>query len=180
MTAWAGSKLSLHSLADEAERVLKASPTIAAIAKTIDLGSELTILGRGFAYPNAKEAALKIQETCKINVQGMSTADYLHGPISSLNADSQVIVLAPMHMPQNSVNEAIDRVRAITKKIYWIGSGAESQSHEYIVPGALCDDEITSSIVDSMALQLFAMHLAVSNGFNPDAPTGLSKVTLTI
>lgn len=180
VASWAGKDPLAQSLFTEAQRVLKASPEIAQIAKSIDLGSELTILGRGFAYPNAKEAALKIQETCKINVQGMSTADYLHGPISSLNSDSQVIVLAPMHMPQNSVNEAIDRVRAITKKIYWIGSGAESLAHEYVVPGALCDDEIRSSIVDSMALQLFAMHLAVSNGFNPDAPTGLSKVTLTI
>jgi glucosamine 6-phosphate synthetase-like amidotransferase/phosphosugar isomerase protein len=39
------------------------------------------ILARGFAYPNAREAALKIQETYKVSVQGLSSANYLHAPI---------------------------------------------------------------------------------------------------
>ena len=41
-------------------------------------------------------------------------------------------------------------------------------------------NEIESVIADSIVLQQFAMLLAIKNGLNPDAPTGLLKVTQTI
>ena len=178
--AWAGKEVKSDKLVEEAEKVISERSTIAKVAESIDLKRELVILGRGFAYPNAKEAALKIQETCKVNVPGMSTADYLHGPISALNADSQVIVLAPCCMPGNSVSEAVTKIRTITKNIYWIGSGGDVKEGEKLLGGSCCSDEITSSIVDSMILQELALRLSVAQGFNPDAPEGLSKVTLTI
>ena len=178
--AWVGKEVETDKLVSEAERVIAERSKIADVAELIDLKKELVILGRGFAYPNAKEAALKIQETCKVNVPGMSTADYLHGPISALNADSQVIVFAPCCMPGNSVSEAVEKIRTITKNIYWIGNAAEVKNGEKKIGGSCCSNEITSSIVDSIILQELALRLSVRNGLNPDAPEGLSKVTLTI
>lgn len=178
--SWAGKEAKLAQLSEAGASILQGSQAIAEIASTINLGHDLVILGRGFAYPNAKEAALKIQETCKVNVVGMSTADYLHGPISALRPDTQVIIFAPAHMPQNSVTEAVERIRKITPNIYWIGQGAQPAGEEIVIGGASGSDEITASIADSMILQLLAMHMAVHNGFDPDAPQGLSKVTLTI
>ena len=40
-------------------------------------------------------------------------------------------------------------------------------------------DEIISTIIDAVVLQRFAHEFAVASGFDPDAPKGLSKVTLT-
>lgn len=177
---WAGKKPEVEKLVAEAEYVLNARGEIAKMAESIDLGRQLVVLGRGFAYPNAKEAALKIQETCKINVHGMSTADYQHGPISALDADSQVILMAPCCMPKNSISEAVEKIRKITKHIYWIGNGAEVAPGEIKFGGASCHDEITSSIVDAIILQELSRNLSVANGFNPDSPAGLSKVTMTI
>ena len=110
----------------------------------------------------------------------MSTADYQHGPISALNENSQVILLAPCCMPSTSISDAVEKIRKITKKIYWIGSGAEIATGETSLGGSCCADEITSSIVDAVLLQELALHLSVANGFNPDAPEGLSKVTMTV
>ncbi len=177
---WAGKKPEVEKLVAEAESILKMRSEIAKKAESIDLSRRLVVLGRGFAYPNAKEAALKIQETCKINVHGMSTADYQHGPISALDADSQVILLAPCCMPSNSISEAVEKIRKITKHIYWIGNGSEVAAGEVKLGGSSCQDEITSSIVDAIILQELSRNLSVANGFNPDAPMGLSKVTMTI
>jgi fructoselysine-6-P-deglycase FrlB-like protein len=80
-------------------------------------------------------------------------------------------------MPENSISEAVAKIEKITEHIYWIGRSAKS-GHQF--GGSCCSDEITSSIVDSMILQEMALHLSVNNGFNPDAPEGLSKVTMTI
>ena len=177
---WAEKSIDVTQIVSEAKRVLSERIQIAELAISIDLKRQLVVLGRGFAYPNAKEAALKIQETCKINVHGMSTADYQHGPISALDADSQVILMAPCCMPKNSISEAVEKIRKITKHIYWIGNGSEVADGEIKLGGSSCSDEITSSIVDAIILQELSRNLSVANGFNPDAPAGLSKVTLTI
>jgi glucosamine--fructose-6-phosphate aminotransferase (isomerizing) len=177
---WAGKSAQIQKLVSEAREVISNRGEIAKVAQSIDLSHQLVVLGRGFAYPNAKEAALKIQETCKVNVHGMSTADYQHGPISALDENSQVILIAPCCMPRNSMGEAVEKIRLITKKIYWIGKGADNAEGEFNLGGTCCEDEITSSIVDAMILQELALNLSVTKGLNPDAPAGLSKVTMTI
>jgi glucosamine--fructose-6-phosphate aminotransferase (isomerizing) len=177
---WAGKSAQIQKLVSEAREVISNRGEIAKVAQSIDLSHQLVVLGRGFAYPNAKEAALKIQETCKVNVHGMSTADYQHGPISALDENSQVILIAPCCMPPNSMGEAVEKIRLITKKIYWIGKGADYAEGEFNLGGTCCEDEITSSIVDAMILQELALNLSVTKGLNPDAPAGLSKVTMTI
>ena len=53
------------------------------------------IVSRGFMYPVALEAALKMQETCYVRMKGYSAADFMHGPIAQTDADTSVIVLAP-------------------------------------------------------------------------------------
>jgi glucosamine--fructose-6-phosphate aminotransferase (isomerizing) len=178
--AWSGKKAFTQKLVSEAREVFSNRSEITKVAQSIDLSHQLVVLGRGFAYPNAKEAALKIQETCKVNVHGMSTADYQHGPISALDENSQVILIAPCCMPSNSMGEAVEKIRKITKKIYWIGRGADVAEGEFNLGGSCCEDEITSSIVDAMILQELALNLSVIRGLNPDAPAGLSKVTMTI
>lgn len=177
---WAGKEAKVAEIVEEAKAVLANRNEVAKKAESIDLGRQLVVLGRGFAYPNAKEAALKIQETCKINVHGMSTADYLHGPISALDSDSQVVLMAPCCLPKNSISEAVEKIRKITKNIFWIGNGSEIAPGEVKLGGSSCSDEITSSIVDAIILQELSLNLSVSIGLNPDAPVGLSKVTLTL
>ena len=141
--------------------------------------SSVLILARGFAYPNAREAALKIQETCKVSVQGLSTADYLHGPISALTPQTQVFILAPAHLPLNSISEATTRIRAITGRIFWVGNGGSPEAGDIVIAGSDCRDEMESTIVDAISLQRFSLEFAKKSGFDPDAPVGLSKVTLT-
>lgn len=177
---WADQEAAVEKIVAEANAVLENRKKISDVSKNFDLRHQLVVLGRGFAYPNAKEAALKIQETCKVNVHGMSTADYLHGPISALDSNSQVIFMAPCCMPANSISEAVEKIRKITNKIFWIGNAANLAPGEKSLGGSCCSDEITSSIVDAIILQELSLNLSVSVGLNPDSPIGLSKVTMTI
>ena len=145
------------------------------------LANEIVILGRGFSYPNAREAALKIQETCKVSVQGLSAADYLHGPISALTSKTQVCLMTPAHNPSQAMQAAVDRVREAGAKIFWFGSGGAPESDEIVVGDSSIQttDEILASIADAALLQRFALELCVKNGLDPDKPEGLTKVTLT-
>jgi fructoselysine-6-P-deglycase FrlB-like protein len=53
------------------------------------------------------------------------------------------------------------------------------EGDDIVLAGSNCDDEIASTIVDAIVLQRFALEFAVASGYDPDAPVGLSKVTLT-
>ena len=57
--------------------------------------SNLIITGRGFGYPTAREAALKLMETCYLPTLAFSAADLRHGPFALLARDVPVLVLAP-------------------------------------------------------------------------------------
>jgi len=179
VASWTGKNVNGEQLISEATRIAGTADLVAKAVATASREKEVVILGRGFAYPNAREAALKIQETCKISVQGLSTADYLHGPISALTPDTQVFIVAPSHMPASSITEATTKIRKTSSRIFWIGNGGTPQGDDIVLAGSNCDDEITSTLVDAMVLQRFALEFAVASGYDPDAPEGLSKVTLT-
>jgi glucosamine--fructose-6-phosphate aminotransferase (isomerizing) len=179
VASWTEKKVNGEQLISEATRIAATADLVAKAVATASRDKEVVILGRGFAYPNAREAALKIQETCKISVQGLSTADYLHGPISALTPDTQVFIVAPSHMPASSITEATTKIRKTSSRIFWIGNGGTPQGDDIVLAGSNCDDEITSTLVDAMVLQRFALEFAVASGYDPDAPEGLSKVTLT-
>lgn len=179
VASWTGKQVNAIQIIKETARIAATSDLVSQAVINTDRNHEIVILGRGFAYPNAREAALKIQEASKVSVQGLSTADYLHGPISALTADTQVFIVAPKHMPAESILEAVTKIRAISHRIFWIGNGGTPSGDDIVLAGSNCDDEITSTLVDAMVLQRFALEFAIASGFDPDAPEGLSKVTLT-
>ena len=179
VATWTNKTVNASQIISEATRIAETANLVSGAVREVTREKELVILGRGFAYPNAREAALKIQETCKISVQGLSTADYLHGPISALTPETQVFIVAPAHMPASSITEATQKIRMTSSRIFWIGNGGTPEGDDIVLAGSNCDDEITSTLVDAMVLQRFALEFSVASGYDPDAPVGLSKVTLT-
>jgi glucosamine--fructose-6-phosphate aminotransferase (isomerizing) len=163
-------------LANEAQRIISGRIEK---ATSLHLATDIVVLGRGYSLANALELSLKIKETSLVNVPANSTAEYLHGPIAALKESSSVIFLAPSGQDYSVIEPTVERVRAITKNIYWIGSSAYCAEGETYLGGSSIDHESYSCLLDSAVLQLLANQLAVAKGLNPDAPKGLNKVTLT-
>jgi glucosamine--fructose-6-phosphate aminotransferase (isomerizing) len=167
-------------LAEEAQRVIEDSDIRIQKATALHHSDDIVVLGRGYSLANALELSLKIKETSLINVPANSTAEYLHGPIAALKESSSVIFLAPSGQDYSVIEPTVERVRAITKNIYWIGSSQFCADGETFLGGSSIADESYSCIIDSTVLQLLANQLAIAKGLNPDAPKGLNKVTLTL
>lgn len=180
VAAWSGESIDFDAIIYQAKKALQQSAHIKSIAEKFDYSQGVTTMGRGYAYANAHETALKIQETVKIPVASFSSADYLHGPISSLHNESRVIFLAPVGIAQSAMSSTVQRIRDITNHIYWIGSGFSRRDSEVYLGGADQLSEMDAVIVDSILLQLLALYLAIASGKNPDAPIGLAKVTKTV
>lgn len=179
VASWSGELFNCDGVIAQARCVLAQSNQIKAIAENFTYDQGVTTMGRGFAYANAHEAALKIQETLKIPVASFSSADYLHGPISSLHSQSRLILFAPSSMAHSAMAATVLRIREITSHIFWIGTGFTLASDEILIGGSVGLPETDAVITDSIILQLFALFLSISAGKNPDAPIGLAKVTKT-
>ena len=178
---WMGNKREVRShLVDSSKKCLSNISDLDSFANSLDARREIVVIGRGYAYANAKELALKIQETSYIPVQGLSSADYQHGPIATLNKNSQVIVLSPSGMPREALEDSIARIRKSQPEIIWIGSNQLATKDERVILGASLESEEESTIIDAAVIQYLTLSFAVKNGFNPDSPAGLSKVTQTL
>jgi glucosamine--fructose-6-phosphate aminotransferase (isomerizing) len=170
----------LTQVAEEAARVIKDSDLRIQKASALHHADDIVVLGRGYSLANALELSLKIKETSLINVPANSTAEYLHGPIAALKESSSVVFLAPSGQDYSVIAPSVDRVRAVTKNIFWIGSSQFCADGETYLGGSSIENESYSCIIDSTVLQLLANQLAIAKGLNPDAPKGLNKVTLTL
>jgi glucosamine--fructose-6-phosphate aminotransferase (isomerizing) len=88
-----------QSIIDEPKKLVSLNTSMKHAVDLCQRSQQILILGRGFSYPNAREMALKIQETSKMSVQGLSIADYMHGPISGLTNKTQVFICVIHGMP---------------------------------------------------------------------------------
>src|SRR5205085_5889677 len=52
------------------------------------------VVGRGLAYANAYELALKLMETCYVVAERFSSADFLHGPLAMVERHFPVVIFA--------------------------------------------------------------------------------------
>ena len=179
--SWIGNMSAGRShLVDSSRECIANLGEVDSFANSLDAKREIVVIGRGYAYANAKELALKIQETSYIPVQGMSSADYQHGPIATLNSDSQVIVLSPSGMPKQALEDSMVRIRQSEPEIIWLGSNELALNKERVIKGSNQAKEEESTIIDAALIQYLTLGFAVKNGFNPDSPAGLSKVTKTL
>ena len=177
---WIGKKTMSEKVLSEINNLVTRREAAKNFASSLEIDRPIAVLGRGFSYPNAKEFALKVQETCLVPVQGMSTSDYLHGPIAALYPETQVIFMAPTSQPAHSFGDAINRVRGSASKIFWVGKPEQILAGETSIHGSTIGDEVLENICDAVVFQLITLELARNNGLNPDNPRGLSKVTKTL
>ncbi len=138
------------------------------------------VVGRGLAYANAYELALKLMETCYVVAERFSSADLLHGPLAMVERHFPVILFAPPGAMLAGVKSLIERLNELHADTLAITSdldAASSCTRSIIMPREI--DEFLAPIPYIVPGQLFAAMLAEAKGLDPDAPRSLSKVTRT-
>ncbi len=138
------------------------------------------VIGRGFNYATAFEVALKIKELTRVVTESYSSADFLHGPISVLEAGFPLIVVAPSGQTLSDLTTfAIEAKRRGAELIVISDDDAVLQLAQLPMALPRGIPEWLSPLMAVLPGQLFAMHLAAAKGLNVDAPVGLKKVTET-
>jgi glucosamine--fructose-6-phosphate aminotransferase (isomerizing) len=158
---------------DAAARTLEHAAVAHAAAERFRAAERLVTTARGFSYPTAREAALKLMETSYLAAQAFSGADLLHGPLAMLGPDVPVIAMTTPGRGAKAMAPVLDRLAAAQVEVLRVGPPDGLPVASDGVPESLLP------ILEILPLQQLAWRLALDRGGDPDRPRGLSKVTET-
>ena len=170
----------LTGLPDAVDEAIELEPEVGRIAGERASMRACVVLGRGFEYATAREWALKVKELAHVVADPYSAADFQHGPLALLEPGFPVLAVAPSGKAQAGMVELLRRLRSEFEiDLVVLSDRAEALEG---ADGVRLPDGVADwlmPIVSIVPCQLFAYHLAVARGFNPDAPRHIAKVTLT-
>jgi glucosamine--fructose-6-phosphate aminotransferase (isomerizing) len=138
------------------------------------------VLGRGYSYPSAREWALKLQELALVAAMAYSAADFEHGPLALAEPGLPVLAVATGGTELDAQIDLLTRLNEDHGARLLVISDA---------PAALEIDEglamptgvppWLAPIVEIVPAQLYAYHLTVARGLDPEHPRTIRKVTET-
>ena len=156
------------------EAVLDDPQPVADAAEALVDAAQMIVVARGYLYAAALEIALKIKETCSLQVDGYSAADLRHGPIAAVTRGFPVIAVCTSGPALADVASLVEELRARQASVHVIGNGEQA---DVGLPSGL--PEPLAPILAVVRGQQLAYELALRLGYDPDSPAGLTKVTRT-
>jgi glucosamine--fructose-6-phosphate aminotransferase (isomerizing) len=173
----ADERAALEKLPQLAEDVLTDTGA-AELARHYRFASRMVTTGRGYAYPTARETALKLMETSYLPALAFSGADLLHGPLAMTDPDVPVLAVVGSGPGGKAMTDVVNRLGERRADVVTIGSAdVPGAAGRLAVPSV---DERYAPLLDILPLQKLALALALARGEDPDAPRGLNKVTTTL
>jgi glucosamine--fructose-6-phosphate aminotransferase (isomerizing) len=168
---------SLRELPDQIRRLIEKSDGIAALARKYSRFSNFMYVGRGINYPIAREGALKLKEISYLHAEGTSGGELKHGPIALLDEQFPVVAIctdsATAEKMVSNVHEMAVRDAPILALVTEGDTSLDEITADRIeIPVA---DEAISAVLNTVALQLFAYHVARELGRDVDQPRNLAK-----
>lgn len=144
---------------------------------------DLLIIGRGYGFPVALEAALKCKETAALHAEAFSGAEVQHGPLALVHQRFPVLLFC-----QNDATFSGNV--ALVEKLHHLGSrillalpqnlqSTQLNALATILPLPASVHGLMDPLVAIQAFYLMVAELAIQRGYNPDQPANLQKVTRT-
>lgn len=168
----------IRSIPQVVGEVLGDDQRIRRIARSLRKATNMLYLGRGVAYPLAKEGALKLKEVTYIHSEAYPAGELKHGPIALVNEDLPVVVIAPRDALFEKTLSNLREVASRGGKVILISDakGVE-EAGDFIVSAIEMPDvdPVILPFIYSIPLQLLAYYVALARGTDVDQPRNLAK-----
>ena len=160
---------------------------IAELAPALQGSRAFLYLGRGAHYAIAREGALKLKESAYMQAEGYPAGELKHGPNALVSADAPLVVIATSDpsdpdamLRYQKVVQLMKDMRAQGATILAIATEGDKEAaalanHCIEVPRT---EDLLSTILEVVPLQLFAYQMAIQNGIDVDKPRNLVKAVL--
>ena len=143
----------------------------------------LLILGRGYGFPIALEAALKCKETAALHAEAFSTAEVQHGPLALVQHRFPILIFCQddptfatnMFLAHKLRDLGSEILSALPQNLH----DAEFDKIATILPLPASAHGLLDPVIAIQAFYPMVAELAQLRGYNPDQPANLQKVTRT-
>ena len=167
----------LRSLPRAVQAVLNASAEIAELAEKYGKARDMFYIGRHVNYPVAMEGALKLKEISYIHAEAYAAGELKHGPLALLTADTPVLAVVVKDHTYEKMRSNIGEVSARDAPVIAIGTEGDREIRKFVddvieVPAL---SPVFNPVPVTVALQLFAYHVARHRGCPIDKPRNLAK-----
>ncbi len=170
----------LRRLPDLLHATLEQSAGVTGRAERYRYMQQCVVVGRGYNYATAYELALKLKELTYVMAIAYSSADFRHGPIATVEQGLPVMLIMPRGAVFDDMQALAHELRQRGAELLVVSDVEDALSLAttgFPLPGPI--PEWLSPIPAILPGQLFALHLALAKGLDPDVPRGLQKVTRT-
>jgi len=147
-----------------------------ALAGTISL----VTIGRGPTLAIAREASLKLKETCHLHAEAFSGAEFLHGPVALVSSRYPVLMFMPTDQAADGMARLAAELRQKGTALFTAEAGAGSRAGGSGRLAALAPDHPETDAV-CLIQSFYAMLIGLAErlGADVDRPRHLQKVTRT-
>ncbi|HET9681383.1 MAG TPA: SIS domain-containing protein [Candidatus Limnocylindrales bacterium] len=171
----------LAAIPDAIAAALGAEDAAAAAARELAEMDRCVVLGRGFEYATAREWALKLKELAQVLADPYSSADFLHGPIALASSAVAALAVVPDGPAASGIAHVLDEVREAGSPTLVLSEREDHRTAASIaIPLPPDVPEWLRPMTSIVPAQLFAYHLTLAKGLDPERPRNLSKVTRTV
>jgi glutamine---fructose-6-phosphate transaminase (isomerizing) len=138
--------------------------------------ASLVTIGRGPTLAIAREAALKLKETCNLHAEAFSSAEFQHGPMALVSQHYPLLLFMPTDAAAAGLSEFAADLRRKGAQVFAAEHGHPAAGRLPVLPPDHPDVDAVCLIQTFYAL---AVRIAVRRGTNADQPRHLQKVTRT-
>jgi len=168
----------LTAVPSRAVDVLKHDGPLQELAQEVAQARDVLYLGRGTGFPIALEGALKLKEISYLHAEGYAAGEMKHGPISLIDEDVPVIVIAPSDALFSKTASNMQEVVARGGRVIFL---SDNKGIDRLGDLAATTIELptvnpfVAPILYTIPVQLLAYHVAVIKGTDVDQPRNLAK-----
>jgi glutamine---fructose-6-phosphate transaminase (isomerizing) len=149
--------------------------------------STLLYLGRGAHYAIAREGALKLKESAYLNAEGYPSGELKHGPNALVSKEAPLVMIATADasdpdsvLRYSKVLQLMKDMRQQGARIVALATEGDQEVPRYsdsclFIPAS---NDLLSTILEVVPLQLLAYTLAISRGIDVDRPRNLVKAVV--
>jgi glucosamine--fructose-6-phosphate aminotransferase (isomerizing) len=174
----------LTTLPKQLESVLQKDDEFEDFARHFYRSSDFLFLGRGVHFPVALEGALKMKKFSYIHAEACPAGEMKHGPIALIADGMPVVVIATCDWSAEDSKARYERTIANIKEAKARGAAvlalvtegdrevSDMADQIIVLPHT---NELLSSILEVVPLQLLAYHIGMLRGCDVDQPRNLAK-----
>jgi glucosamine--fructose-6-phosphate aminotransferase (isomerizing) len=177
IAAWADDAALASAVDALPQRLAKAttldwSEAAGALSRT----TSLVTIGRGPTLAIAREASLKLKETCNLHAEAFSGAEFLHGPVALAAPTYPIVMFMPTDQAARGMHQLAADLRHKGTALFATEPGDRGPGR---LPALPSDHPETDAVCLVQSFYSMLLGLAERLGADVDRPRHLQKVTRT-